>query len=224
MRPKLGQFGQFQFGLKIFILAIVFISIVISTSTAYERPAYEDALMAPWHTGGYCIPCHYSLLGVEEANKIRCKTCHDYRPKDAERKYDVDMSEIFDIHKDNMCIKCHIGTKDREDITVQEFHMIMPIECLDCHDANANGTYLKPEKKECSECHYSGDPHLIHGKKIEELCIPCHGEEFANKYIDKTIEISEKGIISVKPEVVKEYPTIGQFFGKILQVLLKIGE
>lgn len=203
------------------ILMISFYGLVSISSATYERPAYDQALTAPWHPGSYCIPCHFSLMDIEKAKKISgsCK-CHDYRPKGITGGYKVDMTKIYDIHKDIMCIRCHIGMKNQQNVTVQDFHRIMQIACSDCH-TYVNGTYQIPEKKKCSDCHADGNPHVVHGDKIEKLCIACHGEEFANKYVNKTIEISDKGMVLLTPSntTVREYPTITGFLSKILDIV-----
>lgn len=212
----------------IFIIGIMTIlsDFAIISNAAYERPEFSDGLYSSWHPGSYCIPCHYSLMSVEKAKNISigCQNCHQYKPKGSS-KYDIDMSKIFNIHKDIICIRCHIGIKNQNKVTAQDFHKIMPIDCKNCHNYS-KGTYQVPEKKNCSDCHANGDPHIVHSgnKRLEKMCIACHGEEFANKYISKglQINISEQGIVSTKPPVagVKvEYPTIGKFLENVLKMI-----
>ena len=202
------------------ILMISFYGLVSISSAVYERPAYDQALTAPWHPGSYCIQCHFSLLDKTQAQQMSntCK-CHDYRPAGNIDGYTINMTKIYDIHKDNMCIRCHIGNKNQQTITAQDFHRIMPIACSNCHNYT-NGTYQVPAKKNCSDCHADGNPHVVHGDKIEKLCVACHGEEFANKYVNKKIEITAQGMVVV-PEntTVREYPTISSFLSKILGIL-----
>ncbi|HEY9204675.1 MAG TPA: hypothetical protein VIO58_02045 [Candidatus Methanoperedens sp.] len=222
---RIGRFThkKYDFMKKglIFSLITVFILIAAFPSNAYERPAFKDGLVDKWHPGGYCIPCHYTLLNVEDAQKISngCK-CHEYRPKNVESGYKVDMTQILDIHKDTVCIRCHVGTKSQANLTAGDFHLVMSkTPCLSCH-TYVNGTYLKPEKTRCSECH-SGDPHVVHGDRLEKMCEACHGD-FAEKYVNNT------GPISFAPSVIKEPTveerfTVGEFIAKILQSLLRIG-
>ncbi len=200
------------------ILFSIFSSILIINSDAYERPEYDNALVAPWHTGGYCVPCHYSLMDIKKARDIStgCK-CHDFQKKGAESKYIVEMTKIVGIHKDIICVRCHIGIKSEDEITAQEFHRIMPIDCKNCHN-QSEGTYVIPEKK-CSACHMNGDPHLVHGNKIEKICTACHGTEFAGKYVGKKLNVSAEGI-SVQSEIIREYPTIVKYIDNIIKMVL----
>jgi hypothetical protein len=206
------------------ILIISFYGLVSISSAAYERPAYDQALTAPWHPGSYCIPCHFSLMDSGTAQKISntCK-CHDYKPAGSTGGYTINMTKIYDIHKDIMCIRCHIGMKSQQNVTAQDFHRIMPIACSNCHNYT-NGTIQIPEKKNCSDCHADGNPHIVHGKKVEVLCVACHGEEFANKYINRPIQITDKGIVTLSGNVtVREYPTITGYLSNILGILSRIG-
>jgi hypothetical protein len=201
------------------VLIISFYSLVL-LSSAYERPAYDQALTAPWHPGGFCIPCHFSLMERTTAEKISntCR-CHDYRPAGEISGYNINMTKIYDIHKDTMCIRCHIGMKDQKDVTAQDFHRIMPIACSNCHKFT-NGTYQVPEKKNCSDCHADGNPHIVHGAKIEVLCVACHGEDFANKYVDKAINVTDIGLVLLPVNVtVRVYPTITEFIGNMIGII-----
>jgi hypothetical protein len=199
------------------IILILFYG-TIYVSAAYERVSFNDGLYDQWHPGAFCIPCHYSLMSLEKAQSISsgCK-CHNYRPNGEITGYKVDMANITEIHKDIICIRCHIGMKDQKNISAQDFHRIMPIACSNCH-IYLNGTIQVPEKKNCSDCHTDGNPHVVHGTKIGELCIACHGEEFAKKYTNTTLVITEKNI-SIKTEIVAESPTITNFIYKILQMI-----
>lgn len=213
----------------IHIISILIISFYffVPTYSAYERPEFKDGLASNWHPGAYCIPCHYSLMSIEKAKNISiaCKNCHvDMRAKEKGKgKYDVDTDKIFNIHKDIVCIRCHIGTKDQKDVNAQDFHRIMPIACTNCHNYT-NGTYQKPDKKNCSDCHMKGDPHVIHGDKVERMCTACHGEQFANKYVNGTFAMPGQNVSARMLNEKREYPTVVNFLGKILQTLLKIGE
>lgn len=225
MKKKIKKKGAY----KIFILGIMavlsFFTIISISNAAYERPEFSDGLYASWHPGSFCIPCHYSLNSVEKAKNISigCQNCHQYKPKGS-TKYDIDMSKIFNIHKDIICIRCHIGIKNQKEVTAQDFHRIMPIACNNCHNYS-NGTYQIPEKKNCSDCHANGDPHVVHSgdKRLEKICIACHGEDFANKYISGAVQInvSKLGIISVGSATgtAVEYPTIGKFLENIFKMI-----
>lgn len=208
------------------ILSILIISFysLVPISSAYERPAYDQALAAQWHPGSFCIPCHFSLMDQGTAAKISntCK-CHDYRPEGQTSGYKINMTKIYDIHKDTMCVKCHIGMKDQKDVTAQDFHRIMPIACSNCHNYT-NGSYQVPQKKNCSDCHADGNPHIVHGKKIEILCVACHGEEFANKYVGKVINVTDIGMVLLPVNAtVRVYPTITEFLGSMLGIITNAG-
>jgi len=210
--------------LPMIMMMILFYGFVSIASSAYERTAYDQALTASWHPGSYCIPCHFSIMDVKKAQNLSntCR-CHEYRPVGKSSGYSVNMTTIYNMHKDIICIRCHIGMKNQQNVTAQDFHRIMQIDCSNCHKY-VNGTYQIPEKKNCSDCHADGNPHIVHGTKINRLCIACHGEEFAKKYINKTIEISDKGMVILPSNVTieREYPTITEFLGKILGIIMRI--
>jgi len=199
-----------------YLMFFFFSSVVIVY--AFERPEIKDGLTDKWHPGAFCIPCHYTLLSTEKAQSISngCK-CHDFRPLNAETKYTVDMKKIFDIHKDIVCIRCHVGVKDGTNVTAADFHRIMSKEtCLTCHTYE-NGTIQKPQKTKCSDCH-SGDPHVVHGKRLEKMCETCHGE-FAKNYVGT----KSTSIVSPRNETaVQDYSTIGQIISNIIGSLLQI--
>lgn len=205
-------------GVFILFLSMLFlISLTISVN-AYERPEFKDGLTDSWHPGAFCIPCHYTLLSTDKAQTISngCK-CHDYVPKNAVNRYNVDMTKIFDIHKDIVCIRCHVGVKDGTNVTAADFHRIMSKEaCMACH-TYLNGTIQKPQKTNCSDCH-SGDPHVVHGQRLEKMCVTCHGD-FADRYIaNKTA-----GTVLAKPvEVVSEYTTVGKIISNLFGSLFHI--
>lgn len=205
--------------LKYLILIFIIFYIPVPVS-AYERTMPTDGLIGAWHPGGYCISCHYSLTSIEKAQAISysCE-CHNYRPSGITTGYKIDMANITNLHKDIMCIRCHIGMKDQNNVSAQDFHRIMPIACNNCH-GYINGTIQIPEKKNCSDCHANGNPHVVHGNKVGELCIACHGEDFAKKYSNGTINVTENNV-SLQPEVVKEYPTVTDLIDKILQTIWK---
>ncbi len=202
-----------------YVTIIILLIIFSGYADAYERPEFKDGLADKWHPGSFCIPCHYTLLSSEKAQSISrsCK-CHDYKPKNAERSYQVDMSKIFDIHKNAICIRCHI--KATGNITASDFHRAMSnVACLRCH-TYSNGTYLKPQKTACSECHGGGDPHIVHDKRLGKMCVACHGS-FGEKYIKKLppkirVSLEQQNISAA----VKEYPSIGEFIIKIIHALL----
>ena len=208
------------------IFSSILIVIVLSGSAkAYERPEFKDGLADKWHPGNFCIPCHYSLMSKEKAQAISsgCK-CHDYKPKDAVGKYKVDMTKIFDIHKDIVCIRCHVGIKNQENVTAMDFHRIMSnTPCLSCHTF-VNNTYQKPQKTNCSDCH-GGDPHVVHGNRLEKMCVACHGE-FGENYTNKTIEISGKmntpSIVETEAINTGEYPTIAEFLSRIFKSIAQV--
>lgn len=211
---------EYKWICNILISVIILISIIFIPASAgdYKRPEYTDGLEEKWHPGGYCIPCHYTLLGNEKARAISlgCEKCHVYRPKGAESGLKIDMSKVYDVHKDIVCIRCHVGIKDN--MTSVDFHMIKSkMACETCHTV-ANGTYLKPPTTKCSNCH-SSDPHVVHGKRVENLCVACHGE-FGEKYVKPPAALVPS---PGKPEVaVEAFPTIGEFMSKIIESLIRI--
>lgn len=214
----------------ILILTIISIFIILFITyqvAAYERPEIKDGLTGRWHPGALCIYCHYSLSTTEKAQAISsgCK-CHDkvYIPKDAKNVYDVESSKILDLHKDIVCVRCHIGIKNRE-VNVQDLHSIKnKLECTQCHIIE-NTTIKIPEKKKCFECH-GGDPHVVHSNKTEKLCPACHGE-FGERYMKNTLLTQEKEMLPatfVKNEttVIKEYPTVVDFVINIIKSIRSI--
>jgi Zn finger protein HypA/HybF involved in hydrogenase expression len=217
INKKNKKYQPLKVTIIISLIILLFFSLAISVG-AYERPEFTDGLTDSWHPGAFCIPCHYTLLSTDKAQSISngCK-CHDYIPKNAESKYSVDMKQIFNIHKDIVCIRCHVGVKEGANLTAADFHRIMSKEaCLACHTYE-NGTYQKPQKTKCSDCH-SGDPHVVHGKKLERMCITCHGDFAATYIANKTVSSS----LSKPDDVVKEYPTIGQIISNLIESLFQI--
>ena len=212
---------------NILIFFIIMVSIVFFSiqASAYERPQFKDGLMDNWHPGKICIPCHYTLAGTEKAKAIstNCFKCHANRPQNVQGGYNIDMVKIFNIHKDMVCIRCHVGIKDGDKITAQDFHRVMSkTACLSCHTFE-NGTYQKPKKTKCSDCH-GGDPHVIHGERIEKMCPACHGV-FGEKYINMTAPASELPIpLNKSNTVLKDegYLTIGQFINNIIESFMQI--
>jgi len=212
----------------VLILFIIIVSSVLLShqASAYERLQFTDGLTSAWHPGSFCIPCHYTLLGDERAKQISSgctRTCHANRDKDSQSVYKIDMSKISLIHKNILCIRCHVGTKSGRNVTAVDFHRVMSkTECLSCHTFE-NGSYVKPKKSGCSDCHGS-DPHVVHGKRLEKMCEACHGE-FAMKYINK-LELppgaSNTSLASImkKSETIKEYSTIGEIITGIIKSLI----
>lgn len=204
------------------IFTILFITYQVA---AYQRSEIKDGLIGRWHPGALCISCHYSLSTTEKAQSISagCK-CHDkiYIPKEAKNVYEIDNSKIFDLHKNIICVRCHISTK-KDDANFQDLHSIKSrLKCTQCHVVE-NATVKIPEKKKCFECH-NGDPHVAHSNKTEKLCPVCHGE-FGERYIENNLLNSEKEmlpIILVKNEsvVVKEYPTLVDFVINIVKSII----
>lgn len=207
------------------ILSIVlFVGIITDNVVAYERPEFNDGLMGPWHPGALCITCHYVLNSQERALSISngCK-CHnvDYAQKGSVSDKKVNSSKIFDYHKNIICVKCHVGTSKNQTLP-QDIHRVMSkTDCSKCH-VFENGTVRRPEKTKCFECH-GGDPHVVHGNKVENVCPACHGE-FAERYLDRTLKASEKAMLpaailnlsSNKEEKKREYNTISEFLTNII--------
>lgn len=203
---------------------ILLTNITIDNAAAYERPTFKDGLTSQWHPGALCITCHYVLNSQERALSISsgCK-CHsaEYALKNAESSKKVNMPKIFDYHKNIICVKCHVGTNKNQTLP-QDIHRVMNnVSCFKCHTFE-NGTIKRPEKTKCFECH-GGDPHIVHGKKVENVCPACHGE-FAERYLDRTLKASERAMLpaailnlsSNKEEKKREYPTVYKFLTNIL--------
>ena len=193
----------------------------------YERPQFKDGLASKWHSGSFCLPCHYMLLGTKNASDIskNCIKCHQYVPKNPTRNKEIDMTKIFGIHQDIVCIKCHVGPNADENLTAADFHSTMSkIPCLGCHVLK-NGIYEKPPKTQCSACH-SADPHVVHDNRLEKMCEACHGEFGANY----SVPSPSTGAISNQSEIRSreslsiggQYPTIGQLISRIIESLIQI--
>ncbi len=216
---------------KIFIFCVIItIPVLFSNSAlAYERPAFTDGLAAKWHPGNFCIPCHYTVAGTEKAKAIdrNCENCHKYRYNNSFfNTKKIDMTYIVNIHSDMVCIRCHVGLKSQNNITAADFHRIMSkTACLSCHTYE-NGTYVKPLKNKCSDCH-SGDPHVAHGEKLEKMCEACHGE-FGEQYVNKSISPEDKmnAPSSLNSTIAKsdifEYSSLGQFLMKLIEQFTQI--
>jgi hypothetical protein len=211
--------------ISICIIILVFIYIP-GSSSAYERPEYKDGIGANWHPAKMCLPCHYMLAGTVKARTISysCQNCHIYKGLGPNK---LNMSKIEDIHVDIVCIECHIGQKSQINVTAADFHRVMSkTACLSCHTVE-NGTYKKPLKKKCSDCH-SGSPHVVHGNKIEKMCVACHGE-FGEQYVNQSIPQENKmkspsisNISSIYGTDKSEYPTIGQLIINLIEKLSQI--
>jgi len=214
-----------ELSIRKILIFLIFSFILVSSlvllskpANAYERPVFRDGLTDKWHPGAYCIPCHYTLLDTEQARAISngCK-CHYVGPGIPENKYKIDMAPIFDIHKDIVCIKCHVGNKDGNNVTEADFHRVMnKVACLSCHTFE-NGTYQKPQKTKCSDCH-GGDPHVVHGDRLQKMCVACHGE-FVLDYTGKP------GLPSAPNQSLiftREYTTIGEIMTRIIDSLMRL--
>lgn len=215
---------------RVLIIFIIIILLFLTTSpvNAYESPEYKDGLFQSWHRANLCIPCHYMLGGTAKAQAISnsCENCHKYRIKGATAANDrkIEMSNIENIHTDMVCIKCHVGTEAGINITAADFHRVMSkTACLSCHTFE-NGTYIKPLKTKCSDCH-SGSPHVVHGTKLDKMCVACHGEDIG-KFINMTPEEAGKKMLlsgqNITIAEIPEYPTIGQFIIRLIEQFTKI--
>jgi len=206
---------------------IMFPVIFTSPAKAYERPEFNDGIAEGWHPGNYCVPCHYTVAGTTKAKEIdsNCDNCHKYRPKGTQfNTREIDKAKIINIHANIVCIRCHVGLKSQANITASDFHRVMSkTACLSCHTFK-NGTYIKPLKTKCSDCH-GGDPHIAHGKKLEKLCVACHGD-FGEKYVNKSIGASDKmrplSLSNNSAPDKAESPTLGQLIINLLGQLTQI--
>lgn len=202
---------------------ILLMNVITNNATAYERPAFSDGLTDRWHPGALCITCHYVLNSKERAQSISngCKCHADYALKNTEGYKKINMSKIFDYHKNIICVKCHVGTNKNQTLP-QDIHRVMNnISCLKCHTMD-NGIIKRPEKTKCFECH-GGDPHVVHKNKVERVCPACHGE-FGERYVSRILKESEMSM--VPPAVLnatnmsinkkREYTTIVDFLMNII--------
>lgn len=212
----------------IICILIILLAFLSGSAYAYESPEYKDGLFQSWHRANLCIPCHYMLAGTAKAQAISnsCENCHKYRIKGANAGNDrkIEMSTIENIHTDMVCIKCHVGPRTETNITAADFHRVMSkTACLSCHTFE-NGSYIKPLKTKCSDCH-SGSPHVVHGTRLNKMCVACHGEAI-EKFI--TINPEEAGNIILSQgqnttiAEIPEYPTIGQFIIQLIEQFTKI--
>lgn len=212
----------------IIFIVLILIFLLPDPVNAYESPEYKDGLSQSWHRANLCIPCHYMLAGTAKAQAISnsCENCHKYRIKGATAANDrkIEMSNIENIHTNMVCIKCHVGLKAGTNITAADFHRVMSkTACLECH-AFDNGTYIKPLKTKCSDCH-SGSPHVVHGDRLNKMCVACHGENI-EKFITTNPEVAGKMIsLSGQNATIvdkSEYPTLGEFIIKLIEQFTKI--
>lgn len=227
--PRMKSMSIFKKrNLILFFIAVNLLFIPGSTAV-YERPTFSDGLAEKWHPGSFCIPCHYTIAGDEKARSIStgCQ-CHKYQPKNPVKPMQLDMTKILDIHINMVCIKCHVGqNKNITNLKAADFHRVMNrVACLRCHTI-ANGTIIKPKAKICSDCH-AADPHVVHGKKLEKICMACHGE-FGEKYSNKSIDPSEKmGLPSTISKLdandgvlIQDYTSIGEFINKLISSIIQ---
>jgi hypothetical protein len=226
-RNKTIKKNRFLSGVLIISLGAISFVLISGIGNAYERPEFTDGLTADWHPGSFCIPCHYTLASTERAKEISSGcTCHsqEYMDKNSTSSFKIDMSKIFTIHKNIICIRCHVGEKSKDNITAADIHRVMSkTPCSSCH-VFANGTYLKPQKTGCSDCH-GGDPHVVHGARLDKMCVACHGdfgEKYANKlvlpYNATNISLS---VITKQQNTLNQFPTIGQILTGIIQALIR---
>ena len=170
------------------------------------------------------------VAGTEKAKAIdsNCENCHKYREKGAYfNTKKIDMTPIIDIHTNIVCIRCHVGLKTQANITAADFNRVMSkTPCLSCHTFK-NGTYVKPIKNKCSDCH-SGDPHVAHGEKLEKMCVACHGD-FGEQFVNKSTKNENKmpapsglnASAQGKPDI-SEIPSIGQLIIKLIEQLTQV--
>lgn len=227
MKKVITMFGS----KKCFITLLFLMSYIVLASppaNAYERQEFMDGLAEKWHPGSFCIPCHYTVAGTEKAKKIStgCQ-CHNYKQKN-NPGMKIDMTRILDIHTDMVCIKCHMGSeKNLENTNASDIHRIMNrVACLKCHSVE-NGTMLKPKDKKCSFCH-GADPHIVHGKKLESICVACHAE-FGEKYVNKSVDQTEKmsspsSIVKMENSIKVESrnPSIGEIVSKLFSSMMNL--
>jgi hypothetical protein len=213
--------------ITIFFVIILFYLIPVPVN-AYESPEYKDGLFQRWHRANLCIPCHYMLAGKAKAQGISgsCANCHQYHVEGFTVANDrkINMTGIENLHTDMVCIKCHAGSKSGPNITAADFHRIMSkTACMSCHTFE-NGTYIKPLKTKCSECH-SGSPHVVHGTKLDKMCVACHGEVIG-KFINTTPEEAANIMLisgqNTTIAQIQEYPSIGQFIIQLIEQFMKI--
>lgn len=208
----------------LFLSSIMVILILFTGSVnAYERPAFKDGLASDWHPGSFCIPCHYTIAGDEKAKSIStgCQ-CHKIASKKPETRI-IDFGMVLDIHTDMVCIKCHVGKdKNVNNLEASDFHRVMSrVACMKCHTI-VDGNIQKPRAKICSDCH-GADPHIVHGKKLEQLCMACHGE-FGEKFTNKSVDPSQKmrlpstlkESLENKEIESEEITSLGEFISNIL--------
>lgn len=204
--------------------------IIPGSNAAYERTPFSDGLAEKWHPGSFCIPCHYTIAGDEKARSIStgCQ-CHKYSLKNPIKPMQIDMTKILDIHINMVCIKCHVGqNKNISNLKAADFHNVMKrIACTKCHTIE-NGRAIKPKAKICSDCH-AVDPHVVHGKKLEKICMACHGEfgeKFSNKSVDPSEKMSLPSAISKldtnETFLTKDYTSFGEFINKLVLSIIKL--
>lgn len=136
---------------KILIILIIIISVLVI-------PVQADLPVG--HKQVICFDCHPGRFGIgSEFESDECGNCHMYGSKDS----------LEGQHNPRTCKVCH-GVADSK-----AFHKTHGNKtCNICHGEIGNA---KPTNtiNECGGCH-SGQIHLIHEEKLDQICATCHGK------------------------------------------------
>lgn len=172
---------------------------------ALQNPEfYISQMEADWHPGKMCVQCHFLIpwKKLRDSVTLNCEPCHVAKKAinrelesevqsrygstwRAQVKFYKNETKIPDLHANKNCNICH-GLPYWSDGNVDifaEFHTLHTanVTCFECHKKREDivqGIDLNrfdPLKKQCFWCH--GETiHVVHARKLTEVCPTCHGE------------------------------------------------
>jgi hypothetical protein len=215
--------------IKLFAVLVTMVILVAAVSISIGEGDRASEVIPPnpsgflgggrgWHPAPECVQCHVSLLsdGALRAKLGNCK-CHGgaYTSGGA-----IDMDKIRkDAHGVTVCIDCHIGSGiaiSAGEIPCDEIHRLhVRVDCQACHGKRESLTI--PDGN-CDFCHI-GDAHSVHGNKMGDLCVVCHGP-FGIEYKEGGYQMKEGELVEKKTEEMT-YPTISNILKALIKFIFK---
>lgn len=189
---------------SLIITAVLIVIILITTPSSAsdaENPLYEKykGILSQWHKARICMPCHINTLSGEELDKFtRCSPCHNQNINLKNQE------QILEIHGNDVCIKCHVGSQyDTKTIGLKIHTPHKNLNCSKCHGGDSR--ISKPDRNMCIDCHGS-NPHSVHSKILDEICFDCHSENMKDYLPEINKEtLTSQGIVELpKQENQKE--------------------
>jgi len=221
-----GIHQEMKLKLFAFLVMVIFVAALSIGMGEGDRaseviPPNPRGFIGTWHPVPECGQCHVSLLseGALRAKLGSCK-CHKEAYTTAGA---IDMDKIRTVaHGSKTCIDCHIGSgivTSAEETPCDEIHRVhVSVDCQACHDERESLTI--PDGN-CDFCHL-GDAHSVHGNKMGDLCVACHGS-FGIKYKEEGYQLKEGVPVEKKKEEIS-YPTISNILKALMELIFKQGE